>query len=136
MRRWKGEAPAAHEKNGARHRTPPFRITADDAGALLDSPAAMKRAGHVTDRSGDHPCCLRLGTRAARYSDDPDFRKAVSGAVDPVSKGLSAPEKVRRTILADEAFTVENDQMKPSMKLRRHVLRKVYGERLDALYRH
>ena len=68
--------------------------------------------------------------------DNPDFRKAVSGAVDRVSKGLSAPEKVRRTILADEAFTVENDQMTPSMKIRRHVLSKVYGERLDALYRH
>ena len=80
--------------------------------------------------------CQKLQNRAARYKDGPDFRKAVSGAVDRVSKGLSAPEKVRRTILADEAFTVENDQMKPSMKLRRHVLRKVYGERLDALYRH
>ena len=68
--------------------------------------------------------------------DNPEFHKAVSAAVDRVNKGLATVEKVRRTILADEAFTVENDQMTPSMKIRRHVLREVYGERLDALYRH
>lgn len=68
--------------------------------------------------------------------DNPDFHRAVSAAVDRVNKGLSTVEKVRRTTLADEAFTVENDQMTPSMKIRRHVLREVYGDRLDALYRH
>ncbi|WP_299321824.1 long-chain fatty acid--CoA ligase [Parasphingopyxis sp.] len=68
--------------------------------------------------------------------DNPDFHRAVSAAVDRVNKGLAAVEKVRRTILADEAFTVENDQMTPSMKIRRHVLREIYGERLNALYRH
>ena len=44
-------------------------------------------------------------------------------------------EKVRRFILADEPFTVENEQLTPSIKIRRHVIREVYGERLDALYK-
>ena len=44
-------------------------------------------------------------------------------------------EKVRRFILADEPFTIENEQLTPSMKIRRHVIGEVYGERLDALYR-
>ena len=43
-------------------------------------------------------------------------------------------EKVRRFIVADEPFTIENEQLTPSMKIRRHVISKVYGERLDALY--
>jgi len=43
-------------------------------------------------------------------------------------------EKVRRFILADEGFTIENEQLTPSLKIRRHVISKVYGERLDALY--
>jgi hypothetical protein len=47
---------------------------------------------------------------------------------------LSVIEKVRRFIVADEPFTIENEQLTPSMKIRRHVIRKVYGERLDALY--
>ena len=45
----------------------------------------------------------------------------------------SVIEKVRRFILADEPFTVENEQLTPSMKIRRHVIRSAYGERLDAL---
>ena len=44
-------------------------------------------------------------------------------------------EKVRQFILADEPFTIENEQMTPSLKIRRHVLKQVYGERLDALYK-
>ena len=55
-------------------------------------------------------------------------------AVDRVNAELSVIEKVRRFILADEPFTIENEQLTPSMKIRRHVISKVYGERLDALY--
>ena len=43
-------------------------------------------------------------------------------------------EKVRRFIVADEPFTVENQQLTPSIKIRRHVLKEVYGARLDSLY--
>ncbi len=66
---------------------------------------------------------------------DPDFIRAVSEAVDRVNKDLSVIEKVRRFILADEPFTVENEQLTPSIKIRRHVIREKYGERLDALYK-
>jgi long-chain acyl-CoA synthetase len=67
--------------------------------------------------------------------DDPDLLKAISAAVDRVNKGLSVIEKVRSFILADEPFTVENQQLTPSIKIRRHVLKQVYGERLESLYR-
>ena len=64
----------------------------------------------------------------------PDFIRAVNAAVDRVNTQLSATEKVRRVILADAAFTVENEQMTPSLKIRRHVLKLAYGDRLNALY--
>ncbi|MGI4731155.1 MAG: AMP-dependent synthetase/ligase [Janthinobacterium lividum] len=66
---------------------------------------------------------------------DDERRAAVSAAVDRVNRDLSAAEKVRRFILADEPFGIENGQMTPSLKIRRHVLRERYGERLDKLYR-
>ncbi len=65
----------------------------------------------------------------------PEFSRAVTAAVDRVNTQISVIEKVRRVILADGPFTVENEQMTPSMKIRRHVLREVYGERLIALYK-
>jgi long-chain acyl-CoA synthetase len=67
--------------------------------------------------------------------DDPAYLKAIGTAVDRVNAELPVTEKVRRFILADEPFTVENQQLTPSIKIRRHVIRDAYGERLDALYR-
>jgi long-chain acyl-CoA synthetase len=66
---------------------------------------------------------------------DPAWMRALSAAVDRVNAELSVIEKVRRFILADAPFTVENEQLTPSIKIRRHVLREAYGERLEALYR-
>jgi long-chain acyl-CoA synthetase len=64
-----------------------------------------------------------------------DLAQRLQRAVDRVNADLSVIEKVRRIVLADEPFSIENEQLTPSMKIRRHVISKVYGERLDALYR-
>ncbi|HEX8535170.1 MAG TPA: AMP-binding protein, partial [Allosphingosinicella sp.] len=67
--------------------------------------------------------------------EDPDYVRAISSAVDRVNADLSVIEKVRRFVLADEPFSTDNQQLTPSIKIRRHVIREVYGERLDALYK-
>jgi len=67
--------------------------------------------------------------------EDHDYRAAVGAAVERVNKDLSVIERIRRFILADEPFSIENEQLTPSLKIRRHVLKQVYGERLDALYK-
>jgi long-chain acyl-CoA synthetase len=72
---------------------------------------------------------------AALLRGDPDYLRALSKAVDQVNADLSVIEKVRRYVVADEPFTVENQQLTPSIKVRRHVLKQVYGERLDRLYK-
>ena len=66
--------------------------------------------------------------------DDPEFNKAIKSAVDRTNADLSVIEKVRKFILADAPFTVENDQLTPTMKIRRPFIRAAYGERMDALY--
>ena len=55
-------------------------------------------------------------------------------AVDRVNAEVSVTEKVRRITVTPDAFTVENEMLTPSMKIRRHKIRDVYGERLNALY--
>ncbi|HUP67926.1 MAG TPA: long-chain fatty acid--CoA ligase [Sphingomicrobium sp.] len=65
----------------------------------------------------------------------PDLHQRLQKAVDRVNSDVSVIEKVRRFILADEPFTIDNEQMTPSLKIRRHVIAEVYGERLDALYK-
>ena len=63
-----------------------------------------------------------------------DVQRRLSAAVDRVNADLSVLEKVRRFIIADAPFTVENEQLTPSMKIRRHVIKAAYGDRLEALY--
>ena len=65
---------------------------------------------------------------------DPDFRAAVSKAVDRVNKDLAALEKVRRFALVEEPFSVGNGMMTPTLKVRRHMVRETYGETLEGLY--
>ena len=82
-----------------------------------------------------HPYLVALLVPDPEYAKGADVQKQISAAVDRVNKDLSVIEKVRRFILADAPFTVENEMLTPSLKIRRHVIRKVYGERLDALYK-
>nr|WP_240949959.1 AMP-dependent synthetase/ligase [Novosphingobium sp. ERN07] len=67
--------------------------------------------------------------------DLPAFRNAVRAAVDRVNKDLSVIEKVRQFTFADEAFTIDNEEMTPSLKIRRHKIKERYGTRVDALYK-
>ncbi|MGI8610925.1 MAG: AMP-dependent synthetase/ligase [Sphingomicrobium sp.] len=69
---------------------------------------------------------------------DPEYagdEQRLKAAVDRVNAELSIVEKVRRFTIADEPFSIENEQLTPSMKVRRHVLKAAYADRLDALYK-
>ncbi|WP_404334882.1 AMP-dependent synthetase/ligase [Sphingomonas sp. MMS12-HWE2-04] len=80
--------------------------------------------------------CAHTATKCnfKNLSHDPDYKAAVAAAVERVNRDLSVIERVRKFIIADAPFTIENEQLTPSLKIRRHVLKQVYGERLDALY--
>jgi len=65
----------------------------------------------------------------------PAFRAAIREAIDRVNEDLALTEKVRGFAFADEAFTIENEEMTPSLKIRRHKLKERYGARLDGLYK-
>ena len=66
---------------------------------------------------------------------NPAFQRALMAAVDRVNADLSVTEKVRRITITPDAFTVDNEMLTPSMKIRRHKIKETYGERLDALYK-
>ncbi|MEE8258938.1 MAG: long-chain fatty acid--CoA ligase [Sphingomonadales bacterium] len=65
---------------------------------------------------------------------DKDLLKAVGEAVTRVNVKLSNIERVRRFTFAKEPFSVENKQMTPTLKIRRHVLKEVYRDDLEGLY--
>jgi long-chain acyl-CoA synthetase len=71
----------------------------------------------------------------AALQDLPAFRAAIRAALDRVNADLSVTEKVRQFAFADEPFAITNEELTPSMKIRRHKIRERYGARVDALYR-
>ena len=81
------------------------------------------------------PHIVALLVPEAEFADAPDLQQRLAKAVDRVNAELNVIEKVRRFVIADGGFTVENEQLTPSLKIRRHVIAKAYGERLDGLYK-
>ncbi len=90
----------------------------------------------VPDPEWTQEWCARNGDACsfARLAENSEFRTALGAAVERVNKELTVTERIRRFVLADGPFTIENEQLTPSLKIRRHVLKQVYGDRLDGLY--
>ena len=70
----------------------------------------------------------------AEISEEPGLRSALDAVVQRVNAKLAPAERVRRFIVAREPFSVANELMTPTLKLKRHKVRELYGSRLDALY--
>ncbi|HEY1300984.1 MAG TPA: AMP-dependent synthetase/ligase, partial [Stellaceae bacterium] len=75
-----------------------------------------------------------LAAELSGLAADAGFVKAVAAAIARVNRGLAPSERVRRFLVAGEAFTTANGQMTPTLKVKRHAVRETYGEALDALY--
>jgi len=75
------------------------------------------------------------GADVRALQDLPTFRAAIRAAVDRVNTDLSVIEKIRQFVYADEPFAIDNEEMTPSLKIRRHKLKERYGARLDGLYK-
>ena len=66
--------------------------------------------------------------------NDEDFIKMIKEVTNNVNKNLSVIEQVRKFILIDEEFTIENDMMTPTMKIKRFKVKNIFGAQLEELY--
>ncbi len=65
---------------------------------------------------------------------DDDFNKLIKDVVNKVNKNLSVIEQVRKFILIDHEFTIDNSMMTVSMKVRRFAVKDKYKDQLEKLY--
>jgi len=65
---------------------------------------------------------------------DENFNKVIKEVINGVNKNLSVIEQIRKFILIDHEFTIENSMMTPSMKVRRFKVKDKYGDKLERLY--
>ena len=69
-----------------------------------------------------------------KINKDEDYIRLIKTIIDKINKNLSIIEQVRKFILVDEEFTIENDMMTPTMKVRRFKVKEKYGNLLEELY--
>ena len=77
--------------------------------------------------------------RQARGETDTTARIAklhqeIQTRVAKVNKILTVPERIRRFAIVEEAFSVANGQMTPTLKIKRHAIRGAHGALLESLY--
>jgi len=74
----------------------------------------------------------------AALGDNPDqladLHRALAPAIERVNRELSPIERIRRFAVASAPFTIDNGQLTPSLKIRRHKIREAYGPVLERLY--
>ena len=63
-----------------------------------------------------------------------DRKNKIKVAIDKVNQELSIIEKIKKFIIIDDPFTIENQMLTPTMKIRRHQIKKVFGEQIEKLY--
>ncbi len=76
----------------------------------------------------------RLPADLATLAGEPRFVKALAPMVENVNARLSPIERIWRFAVAKAPFSIENGQLTPSLKIRRHKIKEAYGAELEKLY--
>ncbi len=61
-------------------------------------------------------------------------RSEVQVIIDKVNKNLTAIEKIKNFSILQDGFTLENNMMTPTMKIKRHIISKKFAETLNSFY--
>jgi len=70
----------------------------------------------------------------AKLCADERVRSLLEGEVEKYSAEFKQFEKIRKVWIAPEDFTLQNDMLTPTLKVKRRVVMSRWGEKLQALY--
>jgi len=73
-------------------------------------------------------------TDLADLSSRPEIRAMAQAAVDKANERLSRPEQVKAWELLADEWTAESEELTPTLKLKRRVVRTKYADVVDGLY--
>ena len=62
-------------------------------------------------------------------------RDEITKVIDKINHQLSANEKIKNYYLLDEGFTIENNLLTPTMKIKRYLVKQKYVEVLNSFYK-
>jgi long-chain acyl-CoA synthetase len=62
-------------------------------------------------------------------------QELIWGEVERVNKKFARVEQIKKFFLLETQLTAEDDELTPTMKLKRKLVEKKYADRIEALYR-
>ena len=65
------------------------------------------------------------------HAEQPGVSK---GEIDRVNKKFARVEQIKKFWLLDTQLSAEDDELTPTMKLKRKLVEKKYAQRIDAMY--
>ncbi len=71
----------------------------------------------------------------ADLREDPDLLAALQPAVDDANKAVSSAEAIKKIRVLTSDFSEETGELTPTLKVKRHIVLKSFGNDVEALYR-
>ena len=64
----------------------------------------------------------------------PEVQALIQGEIDRVNAGFARVEQIKKFFLLDRQLSAEDEELTPTMKLKRKLVEKKYEEQIQALY--
>jgi len=99
---------------------------------LVDGPTADK---HIKDLTGN-PLARTPALEALirDVAQDPEVQKRVVSSVRRANEGLARVESIKKIHILEREFSVEEDELTPTLKMKRKNIEKKFSETFDRLY--
>jgi len=75
------------------------------------------------------------GTTPQELRSDPAFIKYIDEGIEKANaKAISRAQSVRKWYLLDMDFSIENDEITPTLKLKRNIINQRYSDQIESMY--
>lgn len=100
--------------------------------SMIDAAAAERHLEALTEnplaRSAD------LQALMEKVTEDPDVQKRIVAAVRRANEGLARVETIKKIFILDREFSVEQDELTPTLKIKRKNIETKFREIFDRMY--
>ncbi|MEZ9233932.1 AMP-binding protein [Shewanella sp. 10N.286.52.A9] len=80
-----------------------------------------------------HPVALIQLSEGAALQPREEVRSSLKATLDSINPNLESHEHVDAMVVVTEPWTIENDAMTPTLKIKRHVLEKQFSAKVDGI---
>lgn len=103
--------------------------------AALKNHELISEAVVIGDRRKYLTALITLDLEASRLHETEAIRAEVQRTVDQVNTTLAHAKTVKKFAILKREFTIEDGELTPTLKVKRHVVNKNFNQEIEAMYR-